>query len=115
MPQDATEPRLAAIRAARNASTQLRALVVQAVHDGIPLRAIAAAAGTSAQTPANWAAADDDWTDNATETTEQCANCDTPTNNWCQICKRALCRDCVIDHAHLGMEAHGGATTEMDR
>ena len=42
----------------------------------------------------------DDWTDNTSETPGQCANCDASTMNWCGICERDMCKDCIIDHSH---------------
>ncbi len=33
-------------------------------------------------------------------TPRRCVRCETATDNWCQICKKTMCRDCLTDHSH---------------
>jgi hypothetical protein len=40
------------------------------------------------------------WTDNASDAAGCCVRCDRITRNWCAICKRDFCHDCIIDHSH---------------
>lgn len=30
----------------------------------------------------------------------RCSGCRKDTDNWCQVCKKDMCRDCLIDHSH---------------